>query len=337
MVFVEKLRSRYDGAFVATVGGIVDRFKARNASIEIQDSDRLDGRVGLVTGANRGLGLAIAKALAARGADLRLACRSGIAAACEEVGRAVTRDGNARGEQLDLGRLDSVESFVEDLANEGVRFDLVVLNAGIVPREARRTADGLDESFQVNFLSNVLLVRRMLERDLFARGDGPMPRIVVVSSESHRSSPPIDWENFGSYRKWGMREAVEQYGYGKLLLQTFTEELMRRTEGRISVHSLCPGAVRTDIGREAPTWAKPLLSVSMRLFFAEPEVAALPVTYLSASSAIEGKTGIYLHGKQRKDVRDDARDPALGRRIWEASERKLEELGHKVGGTREGA
>lgn len=317
-----------ESAIGATIGGIVDRVRDRNARLGLDDGDRLDGKNVLVTGANRGLGLAVATALGRRGARLRLACRSGIDDAVRRVGRDAGRD-DVRGLALDLSDLASVERAVDELARQGEGLDVVVLNAGIVPREGRKTKDGFDESFQVNFLSNVLFVGRLLEHGL-VRASGRRPRIVVVSSESHRSAPPIDWSGLGRFRPWGMRDAVAQYGIGKLLLQTWSEELARRTAADVDVHSMCPGAVRTDIGREAPEWAKPLLALTMRAFFKAPEDAAEPVVYLAAAREIEGEHGIYLHVKRRRDASDLARDPASGARLWDRARQILAEAGHPL-------
>jgi NAD(P)-dependent dehydrogenase (short-subunit alcohol dehydrogenase family) len=313
----DRVESRYDGALTATLGGIVDRVRARGHRLALGDGDRVDGKRCLVTGANRGLGLAIARELAARGGGLVLACRSGLEAAAAAVG--------AEAVHLDLGRLASVEALLEALA-AGPPLDVAVLNAGIVPGEARRTPDGFDESFQVNFLANVLLARGLLERGRMA----PAGRVVIVSSESHRSAPAIDWDAFGVFEPWGMRQAVEHYGASKLLLQAFAVELARRTSG-VAVHSLCPGAVRTDIGREAPGWAKPALALAMRAFFKEPAEAALPVVYLACARALEGQSGVYLHATCRRDPSERACDADTGRRVWQEAERILREAGHDPG------
>lgn len=329
MTLTDRSGARYDGAIAATVSGVLDRLRNRGATLTLSDADRLDGRTCLVTGANRGLGRAVAKHLAKRGARLVLACRSGLDEAIATIRASAAGSADVRGVHLDLADLQSVETCVAAVAREPIH--VAILNAGIVPREARRTADGFDESFQVNFLSSYLLARRLIESRRLAGEGGAGPRIVVVSSESHRSSPPIDWSSLGAFRPWGMRQAVEQYGYGKLLLQTFTEELARREAGKVAVHSLCPGAVRTDIGREAPGLLKPLLGVTMRAFFQAPDRAALPVVYLAASPEIESETGVYLHATRRRSPSDAALDPEAGRRLWEKAERILAKCGHSLG------
>lgn len=347
------LRPRYDGALAATVGGIVDRFRDRAPALALDDRDRLDGRTCLVTGANRGLGLAVSIELAKRGGHVLLACRSGIPEVMDVVRRASGGAGTVEAMKLDLGDLDQIERFVSELAEDGAGIDVAVMNAGVVPRSARRTRDGFDEQLQVNFLSNVLLLRRLLERGVIPNrtfgaepgesddedaGDRATPRIVIVTSESHRTAPPIDFGRLGMFREWGVREAVTEYGYSKLLLETWSAELSRRLrrssavgEGTaidVAVHTACPGAVNTGIAREAPPWAKPALDLTMRALFKAPEDGATPIVYLAASRAVERETGLYLHVKKRKERSDEARSADNGRRLWDASERLLADAGH---------
>ncbi len=331
---------RFDGIVSATLHGIVDRFRDAAPPLSLGPLDRLDGRTALVTGANRGLGLAISKQLAARGAHVILACRSGIEDAMRAVQHAGDgHGGTASGMKLDLGDLASVDKLALELKEDGVVLDVLVLNAAIVPDKARTSRHGLDEMFQVNYLANYLFVRRLLDAEVLGEGaqpadadDGPAdrfaPRIVMVSSESYRTAHPIDWPRFALPGTYGMREVVAEYGHTKLLLETFAAELARRLPG-VAVHTSCPGAVATDIAREAPGWVKPVLDPAMRRFFKPVDEGALPIVWLAASRSLEGRTGVYVHVKTEKARDDRAADPKTGRRLWDASEAVLARLGHR--------
>lgn len=329
------LRPRYDGAIVATLAGIADRVRDRGAALTLDERDRLKGRTCLVTGANRGLGLAVSIELARRGGHVLLACRSGIPEVMDVV-RRESGGGIVEAIKLDLSDLASVTRVAEELAEDGVTLDVTILNAGVVPDRSRRTKHGLDEMFQVNYLANVLLVRELVASGVIpgpeARAElgedaGAAPRVVFVSSEAHRSARPIAWGALGRYREYGMREVVPEYGYSKLLLETFASELSRRVGPDIAIHTMCPGAVATGIAREAPGWAKPVLGPAMKLFFKAPDAGAVPVVWLSASRSIEGRTGLYVHVKAIKPRAPSADDPQNGKRLWDESERILRELG----------
>jgi len=353
----DRLRSlvaapRYDGAVVATLGGIVDRLRDRSPPLSLSPLDRLDGRTALVTGANRGLGLSIAVQLVARGAHVIMACRSGIPEVMDvvrrEAGGLAARlgcgpAGTVDAVRLDLADLAQVRGVADELAEDLVTLDVLVLNAGVVATSSRRTKDGFDEMLQVNFLANVLFATRLLERGVVAShalAKGPVaepddasdaaafvPRIVFVSSESHRSARPIEVDRVGVYAEYGMRDTVTEYGYQKLLLETWAAELSRRLAPQgnveVSVHTSCPGAVATDIAREAPAWVKPVLGPTMKHLFKKPDDGAVPVVWLSCARPIEGKTGLYVHVKQAKARAPQADDPRNGRALWARCEALL--------------
>jgi NAD(P)-dependent dehydrogenase (short-subunit alcohol dehydrogenase family) len=303
----------------ATLQGLWD-LRSRAAPVaRLRDDERLDGRVALVTGANRGLGRSVSVELARRGARVIMACRTGVPTAGEEVKRASGSDA-VETRPLDLADLRSVLAFCESLGRDGIDLDVLVLNAGVVPRAARPTVQGFELMFGVNYLANVALVERLLATDRLRFGNAKRPRMVFVSSESHRGAGPVDFDTLGRYETYGPMGAVRVYGYTKLLLCVYTSHLARRLGDQASVHSCCPGPINSDIAREAPSWMKPVLARVMERFFRSPDDAAAPVVHLACAEALEDTTDRYLHVLVEKRPDATCSDAPVGERLLRISE-----------------
>jgi NAD(P)-dependent dehydrogenase (short-subunit alcohol dehydrogenase family) len=323
-----KDKQRYSNAFTATISGITDLFRKQKNVVSLNNSDRLEGKNILITGASSGLGFEAAVQLAKRGAHIWMACRSGIPEKGEQVRK---RSGSNRVEMMhvDLSDLDSILALVNKLKAASVKLDVLVDNAGMVPGKSRKTKQGLEEMFVVNYLSKYLLARLLLEYDLFNIPGKDVPRIIFVVSESHRNPKAFDWDGFGVYREYSMGKTVEYYGYYKLLLATFANALNRRVNSpdqvNYSVFALCPGPVNSNIAREAPAIFKPLLKAVFKIFFRSPEVAVQPVIYFAASPEVKGKAMDYLFLMSRKEMDEKAMDAANGQKLWQLSEALLKE------------
>ena len=332
------MRQRHNNPVSAVLTAIRENLGGGSKGREIpgpRSSDRLDGKTVMITGANSGLGKGVAVDLASRGARVLMACRSGIPEAGEEV-RA--RSGNPEVEmlQVDLSDLASIDALADTLRDREERLDVLVCNAGVVPKEGRESAQGYELMVAVNFLAKTKLLDRLLRdgtipnqtHDANARRrDDWTPRVVFVSSEAHRTADALDMDGMARFESFGIKDSMRYYGRSKLALSTYAEELARRLAGEaggppdVAVHHLCPGPVNSNMAREAPSWAKPILGPVMGALFNSPEKAALPVVYLACSPDLDGQTGVYLHMKQRKPPSDLALDPAHGTAVWEAAER----------------
>jgi NAD(P)-dependent dehydrogenase (short-subunit alcohol dehydrogenase family) len=321
-----KRNNQYNNPFQATFKGISDLFKKHERVGELTPSERLDGKKVLITGSSSGLGFATAEQLAGLGATVIMACRSGIPDKGDQI-RERTGSEQVFMHQVDLSEKESIHKLAETVKQDYGKIDMLICNAAVVPKESRRTRDGLEEMFMVNYLAKFILVKMLLEEDCFNTGNGAIPRIIIVSSESHRNPKAFRWEEFGVYKEYGMGKTVELYGYYKLLLTTFVNELSRRLnpdgQTRYSVFSLCPGPVNSNIAREAPGIFQPLLKLTFKVFFRSPEKAAEPVMYLAASKYLEGKPLDYLFLMSRKDMDEKARDPENGSKLWELSEKLI--------------
>ncbi len=313
------------GALRAAIG---QRAKERPAIEPVPRSRRIDGKVCLVTGANSGLGKAVAIDLAARGGRVLMACRGGHPEAGEDVKR---RSGSSAVQMLkvDLADLASVHRLGDELRAATPRIDIAVLNAGLMPRQASQSKQGFELMFAVHFLANRVLVARLLEDGLIQPPDAgsEAPRIVLVSSETHRGAGPIDFDRLGASVNYSFKDGLKHYGQSKLTQCTFAQELSRRLnptgETRVAVHALCPGPINSNIAREAPLLLRPVLAPIMKAFFLSPAKAALPVTYLCCSDAAGERTGLYLHMMREKPPAPEASDPQNGAKLWSASEALL--------------
>lgn len=338
----ENKQQKYQNPFRATLTGIMDLFRKQEPAGTLKDTDRLDGKTVVVDGASSGLGFAIATQVAARGARTVMLCRSGIPEKGEEVKR-LTGNTDVHMLKVDFRDVESLQVVISEIRARFAPVDILICNAGVVPSKSRKTPQGLEEMFMVNYFSKFWYVTSLVENGSFgtslmcedkgtdtgetlhvpSRGLG-IPRIIFVSSESHRNPKSINWDDFGKYTPYGIKLSMEHYGHNKLLLTTFAVELSRRLNphGRsdFSVFALCPGPVNSNIARESPKLFQPLLKLVFRLFFSSPEKAAAPVLYFSASNDVEGKTFDYLFLMNRKDVDSKAMDLYNGEKLWDLSQ-----------------
>ena len=324
--------------FTAILSGLLDQRSKDPKVAPVPHGVRLDGRTCLVTGANSGLGKAIAIRLANRGAHVIMACRSGIPEAGQDV-RAASGSDKVEMIQVDLSDFDSIAAFCDELHDRNVTLDAAVFNAGVVPVTSRMSKHGLELMFSVNFLAKFVVLNRLLHDGVIpnaaygqnSRAEDP-PRVIFVSSETHRSSIPIDFDRFGEPAEYGVADGVKYYGLSKLHLTTYFQELSRRLNPGgnggnpdVCVHALCPGAINSNMAREAPTWLKPILKPVMALFFQSPEKASIPVDYLVASDEMGATTGEYMHMLRSKPSSEPSMDPDKGALLWSKTEELLRE------------
>jgi NAD(P)-dependent dehydrogenase (short-subunit alcohol dehydrogenase family) len=317
---------RHDHPIGATLLGALDRIRVRRSLAPLGEDERIDGKLALVTGAASGLGFATSVDLARRGARVVMADRRNLQRARRRAEALVKRDAFET-LVVDLADLDAIARACAGLRARGTRIDRLVLNAAIVPREAQQTPQGLDEMFAVNYLASFALVDGLLRAKVL--DPTATPRLIFVSSEGHRWSADRPFAELARGRDRALGQVLSYYGEHKMLLTTLAWELGRRLGPHgAHVSALCPGAMNTDIARDAPLVLRALVKGVMRVFFQDPFAADEPVVYLACSRAMEGRTGVYLHKMTPKDPDARAMDRARGRALWEASEDLVARLAH---------
>ncbi len=202
------------------------------------------GRVAVVTGANGGLGLEVARQLARKGGRVVMAARDQAKAEAARASiRAEVPDASLELRPLDLASLASVRQAAAAILAAHPRIDILVNNAGVMATAERRTQDGFELQLAVNHLGHFALTALLLPALL--QSDGA--RVVSVTSTGRHAGRPLDPDNphlQGSYHPW------RAYGQSKLANVHFALELDRRfrATGRparsIVVH---PGFTNTDL------------------------------------------------------------------------------------------
>jgi NAD(P)-dependent dehydrogenase (short-subunit alcohol dehydrogenase family) len=287
------------------------------------------GRIVLVTGANSGLGLRTAEALAAKGASVLMGCRDatrGEAARSEVAAGATGRAPEVV--PLDLADLGSVRDAAQSVADTVERLDVLVNNAGVMAMPLRHTADGFELQFGTNHLGHYALTGLLLPA--LRRAEGP--RVVTVSSNLHRMgrndwSDP-NWEG-RRYLRW------PAYGQSKLANLLFTRELARRAhEAGSSLVAVAahPGNSATHlVAASTDASGYRLVGQVMNLgnrLIAQPDSAgALPQLYAATMPDVIpgeyfGPDGLFqLRGHPtRVGSSAAARDDEAARRLWQLSE-----------------
>jgi NAD(P)-dependent dehydrogenase (short-subunit alcohol dehydrogenase family) len=208
------------------------------------DIPDLGGRTAVVTGANGGLGLETARALAGAGAHVVMAARDQEKAArAEKSIRETHPSASLEIVPLDLGALASVREAASRILSDHERIDILVNNAGLMAIPERRTVDGFEVQFGVNHLGHFALTAHLLHALLRAEA----ARVVSVTSTAHHIGRPVDPRNphlEGRYGAW------KSYGQSKLANYHFGIGLQRRFEAAgVAAASLIahPGLSNTDL------------------------------------------------------------------------------------------
>jgi len=236
----------------------------------------LEGKTALVTGASRGIGRAIALAVAERGAMVIVTART-VEAAAPTVTTIEAAGGRAQAVAVDIADDASVETAMAGVLKEHATIPLLVNNAGITRDNLlmRMKKEDWNEVIETN-LSGIYRVCRSLVPSMVKARYG---RIVNVTSVVSRSGNP----------------GQANYAAAKAGAEGFTRSLARELASRnITVNCIAPGFIDTDMTQKLTEAQREALLTQVPLKrLGTPEDVAHGVTYL-LSDAASYVTGITL-------------------------------------------
>ena len=268
----------------------------------------------VVTGANSGLGRAVASALAVAGDRVIMLARDPVrgATAHDEL---IATTGNPDIELLigDLASQADIRRLADELGERTDRIDRLVNNAGTAYPVRGLTAEGIERTFAVNHLAPFLLTNLLLP--LLRRA--PSARIVTVGTRID-TAIKLDDVNF-ERRRYSMMRAYGQAKLGNIL---FTRGLAARLDNTgVTANCVFPGVFRSNLG--GTDGAQPVL---LRLFartfgwaLPTPERAAERVLYLLRSEELADTSGGYFGDRRLIRAPAQADDPAAVERLWQLS------------------
>lgn len=271
----------------------------------------LNGKTVIVTGANSGMGMATAAAMADMGATVVMLCRSEKRG--EEAFHILSEKSGRKLDLMicDLGDFASIKAFVKEFRTKYDSLDILVNNAGFISLDRQITKDGLERQFGVNHMGHFLLTMSLI--DLLPKGG----RIVNVASGAHKTGK-IHFEDINLTRGFNV---VKAYSQSKLANVLFTRELARRLKTKgITVNCCHPGAVATNMGISRDTGFGKTITRMLKPFFQTPEQGAGTAIYLASSKDVEGITGEYFYKCKIAKSSKRSKDMELAKRLFDFSE-----------------
>jgi glucose 1-dehydrogenase len=266
----------------------------------------LQGKVAVITGGTRGLGLAMAQAFGAEGASVVVGSRSA-RSVDEAVGALKASSVRANGLQVDVARLAEVEALAGHALRSFGKLDIWLNNAGVAGPYGPTMGLAPEAFYQViqtNIVGTYNGARTAMTHFL-SQGSG---KLINLMGHGYRN--PVPWQN--------------AYSASKAWCRSFTLALAEETKGSgVGVFAFNPGMVLTDLltdveviqGSEERLNRFPAV---LRMWAKPPEEAATRAVWL-ASPATDGKTGIVLNlfspwkmlgGAVREGVKSLLRQPA---------------------------
>lgn len=288
------------------------RNNSRNPAVCVDD---FHDRLLVITGGTSGIGYYTIRKYASCGANILCINRNEEKSIqlCEEIRRDYGVGCDYR--IADLGSLADIHKVGKVLAEMDAVIDVLIHNAGMYINRRVITADGLEMTFAVNYLSSFII--NYLIKDKLRKQE--RSRILMVNSEGYR------------FAVWGVRlddlnwqkrrySGLQAYGSAKTcqLLSMILFEDYFRSSG-VTMNAMHPGAVRTGTGKENSYLYKWYKKYIIDRLSQSPEISADALYYLGVSEKMNGISGKFYNLTTEEELTPPAVDRGVAQDLWEYS------------------
>lgn len=275
-------------------------------------------KTALITGANSGLGLATAKALAVRSFDLILLCRD------PHRGQMALADVQRANPQVKvdlvltgLGNVDSIRQAAKYINKTYSRLDAFIANAGYTPAKIAFSGDGIEQSFYDSHIGHFRLLYYLTDLLKKTAAETSDVRIISLSSAAHALGRKSRF-----FRRIDDLALFSAYGDDKLANVLFAKGAAHQfVDTGIRSYSVHPGAVKTNFGADTPGFVGQILRLAGP-FMRTPETGAQTTVFLASAplKAIgEQNNGGYFADSRPKATSNRDVTDANADWLWEKS------------------
>ena len=286
----------------------------------------------LVTGATSGIGYEVIKLLAEKKNNIIFFARN--EKKSSELNNLLKDKYNVLSQYYicDLSDLNTVKKATQKLIKNSKKIDCIINNAGKVYFSYDKTKDGIERSFQINYLSHFYITEKLLEKNILDKNS----QIINVSSVAHNPNSSINSLDSIKYKKLVGKMNFKDINYENEKFRGFTSLFYSRSKmaqimwsyyrskslDEININSIHPGLLGSNVIFENGIFGK-LLTPLFKLFFRSSKEGAKNILYVIEKVNDENLTGKYFDERKISDSHEYSYNEEDQKELFDLSKKLL--------------
>ncbi|XP_015370859.1 PREDICTED: dehydrogenase/reductase SDR family member on chromosome X-like [Diuraphis noxia] len=253
------------------------------------------GKVAVITGGARGIGLEVVKKLVQCEMHIVIGCRN-VKAGQKTIKQHIPSDASIEIYELDLKSFTSVKGFAQQVLTNHDQIHILVNNAGVMFVPYEKCEDGYEAHWTINYLSHFLLTELLLPALKKSGSTNEHARVINVSSCAHEASPLINFSLIRNSQGYITNAAYAMSKLAQLMSTKYYNKTLANTN--VQVLAVHPGIVNTELFNG--TLLKMTMPWILNYICKTPEEGSRCVAYACVSPILEGCGGYYANCQSAK-------------------------------------